>query len=77
MRLKDPFFRENWKTAIGMIPNVPFLMGENERGWKADVDWLLKPGTGVKIIEGKYGQKTQTPAQTVNIGRRVGPKSNL
>jgi hypothetical protein len=41
-------------------------MGVNDRGWKADIDWFLKPESVMKIIEGKYTQKTkaQTPVDT-------------
>jgi hypothetical protein len=57
-RIKEPDFRESWKDALSMIPSIPFLMGQNDRGWKADIDWFLKPDSVVKIIEGKY---TNTP----------------
>ena len=53
-RLKDSFFREHWKAAISSIPNTPFLMGQNSKGWKADIDWFLKPESLTRIIEGKY-----------------------
>ena len=59
-RLNDPFFRDNWRTGIDMIPKCPFLMGQNERGWTADIDWFLSPKSLPKIIEGKY-----TPQQQV------------
>jgi len=53
-RMKELDFRESWKEALCMIPTIPFLMGRNDRGWKADIDWFLKPDSVVKIIEGKY-----------------------
>lgn len=34
----------------------PFLIGSNERGWKADFDFLMKPETHEKLMDGKYGQ---------------------
>lgn len=55
-RLKDGFFRDNWKSAMIQIPQQPFLLGENNRGWKADFDWFLQPDTVAKITEGKYSQ---------------------
>ena len=29
----------------------PHWMGENDRGWRADLDWILKPDNFVKILE--------------------------
>ena len=54
-RLGDPFFRERWKEAIALIHASPFLLGHNDRGWRADIDWFLKPESLTRIIEGKYG----------------------
>ena len=31
-----------------------FCVGENDRGWKADFDFFLKPGVIEKVMEGKY-----------------------
>lgn len=41
-------------TGIDMIPKSPFLMGKNDRQWKADFDWLLRPDACTKLIEGGY-----------------------
>jgi len=63
-RLKESFFVENWKTAILAMEHSPFLLGQNDRGWKADFDWFLKPGTVTKIMEGKYS--TAKPSTLTN-----------
>jgi len=55
-RLSDPFFRDNWRIGIEKIEAAPFLTGNNDRGWRADIDWFLKPDSLTKIIEGKYHQ---------------------
>jgi len=34
-----------------------FLTGDNDRGWKADLDFLLREDKFVNILEGKYGGK--------------------
>lgn len=33
---------------------TPFLNGENEKGWKTDFDWLMKPENMTKVLESKY-----------------------
>lgn len=53
-RLRDSFWRENWKLAIDRIPSDPFLRGEGKDGWVADIDWFLRPDSVAKIVEGKY-----------------------
>jgi hypothetical protein len=75
-RLKEPFFRENWKTAISKIASTPFTTGAGPRGWKADIDWLLAPGNLVKIVEGKYDATTTKPTtKTVETGGRTSDNS--
>lgn len=59
-RMKEPYFRDNWRTAIEKIPSIPFLMGTNDRGWKADIDWLLKPESVGRIMEGKYSHEKKS-----------------
>jgi hypothetical protein len=55
-RLKDEFFKDNWKKALDMVPTIPFLMGKNKTDWRADFDFFTRPDSVAKIIEGKYGQ---------------------
>lgn len=45
---------EDWSTALSAIYRSKFLCGENDRGWKADFDFLLQPKSFVKLIEGAY-----------------------
>lgn len=42
--------------AIWAVPRTPFLRGENPRGWKANIDFMLQPSSFTKIIEGSYGE---------------------
>lgn len=53
-RWTDPSWRTSYAEAITRIRGSPFLRGENDRGWRADFDWFLKPGSVTKILEGKY-----------------------
>lgn len=68
-RTQDAFFVEHFPEAVAKISESRFCLGENDRGWKADFDWFLKPGTIEKVIEGKY----DNPARTVS--RRKEPES--
>lgn len=46
-----------WREAVERIASSAFCRGENDRGWRADPDWLLRPGTAAKVLEGKYDGK--------------------
>lgn len=66
-RLEErPLF--DWVPIIERIAASDFCCGQNDRGWKADPDWLLKPDTAIRVMEGRYDNKTdlfgaQTPAK--------------
>lgn len=53
-RLNDCGGIEGWKTALAKLSSSPFCRGENERGWKADFDFLTAESSFVKLMEGKY-----------------------
>lgn len=61
-RTRDRFFMENYEQALELASRSPFLRGENDRGWKADLEFFLKPDSIAKILEGKY-----TPKETVSV----------
>ncbi len=45
---------ETWSVALQNIERSKFLRGENDRGWKANFDFLLQPSSFTKLIEGSY-----------------------
>lgn len=53
-RLADTDWRDTWREAIDRVAESPFCCGENDRGWKATLDWFLRPDTVQKLIEGHY-----------------------
>jgi hypothetical protein len=57
-------WRRDWRPALAKIRGSPFLRGENDRNWKADVDWFLRPDTVTKILEGKYDGSASTNGRT-------------
>lgn len=49
---------EDFKDAIKITNDTPFLNGTNEREWVADIDWLIANDTNIlKVLENKYGKK--------------------
>jgi hypothetical protein len=45
---------EWWKEFFETVKDRPFLLGKNDRGWTADIDFLTTQSKFIKIIEGKY-----------------------
>lgn len=46
-----------WQQVIQKIAASSFCNGGNDRGWKADFDFLVRPDTHLKAMEGKYDNK--------------------
>ena len=63
-RIKD-FGIEKVYEAITKVTTSNFCNGGGNRGWKADIDFIINPNSFVKILEGKYDG---IPAQEMPIG---------
>lgn len=48
---------EFWERFFKYVAKIPFLLGENDRGWQADLEWMLNIKKFTKIIEGGYERK--------------------
>jgi len=46
---------DDFTEAIGAIERSSFLLGENDRGFRADFDFFLQPKSFTRLIEGFYG----------------------
>lgn len=57
-RMRDQFWASNWKAALDMLPSLEFCKGANEKKWVANVDFFLRPDSVAKIVEGKYGNRS-------------------
>jgi hypothetical protein len=60
LRFHSEFERnyELWRGHCRAIRGSPFCIGENDRGWRADFDWALRPKTILRVQEGKYQGKS-------------------
>lgn len=56
-RIKIYSEKSDWEKAFQKILKSDFCRGKNENGWKATFDWILRPDTLVKILEGKYDNR--------------------
>ena len=49
------FSLNDWSEICKIANANNFLSGTNDRGWKADFDFLINVNNAVKVLEGKYG----------------------
>lgn len=58
---------EAWAEACRRMASSAFCRGENDRGWRADLDFLCQPKSFNGLLEGKYDdrprQQPQAPPQ--------------
>lgn len=51
-----------WQKVIDRIASSAFCTGGNDRGWVATIDFLLRPETHVKAVEGQYDNRKPASA---------------
>jgi len=54
--MKKPDF--SFSSLFKMIRKQPFLIGDSDKGWKTNFDWVINPSNYLKIMEGQYIRKT-------------------
>ena len=56
-RLKSADWRRDWREALDKLPLLaPFYLGDGPRGWRADMEWFLRPNTVAKLLEENSNQ---------------------
>lgn len=61
-RLKENSDPEFWKSIVKMAASNSFFTGDNDRKWKADIDWFLTEKTLNSALEGKYERQSSLSA---------------
>lgn len=62
-RWKEDKDRQNiewWKNYFNTVADSDFLTGKNERKWFADMGWLVKQDSMIKVLEGKFSRTEST-----------------
>jgi hypothetical protein len=49
---------QEWPGIFLRVVKSGFLTGENDKNWRADFDWVMNQNNLVKILEGKYDDRT-------------------
>ncbi len=43
-----------WESFFRLVRECAWLMGENDKGWMADLEWLTRKKNLPKVLDGKY-----------------------
>ena len=54
-----------WQIYFDKVLQTPFLLGSNDRAWRADFDWLIKLTNAIKVAEGRYENLGASKAQVI------------
>ena len=68
LRLREIGGLGGWSALMARIRAGPFLLGDNDKGWKCSFDWILKPANLTKIMEGNYDAR-KTPVKHSSYDR--------
>lgn len=60
-RLRECGGLDGWRDAMARARGSPFLIGDNERGWRADFDFFLHAKSFTKLMEGAYDRCGRPP----------------
>lgn len=63
-RMRAGYTLEDFKKLFEKAEQSEFLKGKNGRDWRADFDWLLKDANIVKVLEGRYDERTREDTRT-------------
>lgn len=66
---------EGWRLALCKARASPHLCGANDRGWRADFDFLTRQSKFAKLMEGSYDPRpasNQNPTHAAGTVRRAG-----
>ena len=70
--LKEKIDEEVFKQICIKANQSDFLIGENDRSWKADFDFVTRSDKAMQILEGKYENRQKSNNIFYEIGKEEG-----
>lgn len=58
---------EGWREALAGVERSKFCRGENDRGFRADLDFVAQPKSFNRLREGFYGTDADEPGKVVQL----------
>jgi hypothetical protein len=68
-RLREQPSLDCWKSLFRRMNASSFLAGQNDRHWKADLDFALQPDKAARVLEGRYDTAPPASAQAAALAR--------
>lgn len=65
-RLRDCGGMDGWYAALAKLEGSSFCRGQNDRGWKADFDFLCQDKTFTRLMEGFYDDRNKSKHSTAS-----------
>ena len=70
--LKEKINEEVFKQICIKANQSDFLIGENDRNWKADFDFITRSDKAMQILEGKYENRQKSNNVFYELGKEEG-----
>ncbi len=68
-RAADPQWASEIDAALSKVAASDFCTGKGNQGWRADLEWFLRPDTVTRLLEGKYDNGTKHSVQANDPSR--------
>lgn len=65
-RVADAGWWSEYRDALDRLQPTPFLTGRTARGWRANIEWFLRPNTVDKILEGLFDPHEPGPPRKLD-----------
>jgi hypothetical protein len=68
-RLREHGGLDAWRIALANVERSAFLQGSNDRGWRADIDFLLQASRFAKVVDGGYGNGAHAKSKESSLSK--------
>jgi hypothetical protein len=75
-RLKAIGGIDKWREALAKLEANPWMHGANDKGWRADFNFLLQAESFTKLLEGSY-DRANKPFENAKPNRSLGPSNTV
>ncbi len=72
-RLADGGGLDGWQAALDKAASIPWMLGENPRGWRLNLTTLVREEFFAKLMEGAYDKATGLSAAQAWLAKQSAP----
>jgi len=67
LRIKEAGGLDGFRDALANLGKSSFLQGQNDRGWRADLEFVCQAKSFAKLMDGAYTDRNQTSNSTRRV----------